>query len=181
NLDIALLDRVRENYSTSITQLETLSSSLVGQNSESEYQFVQSWLCKIKAEKSAKEGLLTIDEFMLAIEDCEICMSNRLTVEDNDDAGEIFEKSTIKEDFTTKSNFYISPNPNDGSFTITLAEPCENCEIRIINSIGQIVKNIKPSQKGLTKITVDGLTTGHYNVVYIIDNKVIDSETVVVK
>ncbi|MDD3740095.1 MAG: T9SS type A sorting domain-containing protein, partial [Bacteroidales bacterium] len=77
--------------------------------------------------------------------------------------------------------FYISPNPNNGSFTITLNDPCENCEVQIINSVGQIVKSIKPSQRGLYNISIEGLTAGHYNVIYLIDNSVKHTATVVVK
>ncbi|MDD3859637.1 MAG: hypothetical protein PHW83_05510 [Bacteroidales bacterium] len=62
-----------------------------------------------------------------------------------------------------------------------LDDSYENCEVRIINSIGQINRIIKPAEKGLTIISIDGLPTGHYNVIYFNDNKVIDSETVVVK
>lgn len=82
---------------------------------------------------------------------------------------------------TVLSGFTVSPNPSKRSFVILLTNPCNNCEIRIVNSIGQIVKYIKPSETGLYEIYVEGLKTGHYKVIYIIESKIIDTQTVVVK
>lgn len=184
HLDIALLNRLQGKYDLSIDQLNTLSlfteQSIV--LSDSEYDYIQKWLCILQAEKSAKEGLLTIDEFILALEDCEFCMkikSNELNEESSET--ELIEKEGYTNIAIPKNTFLISPNPNNGSFTIFIDSPCTNCEIQIINSLGQTVRQITPSQFGLQEINVEGINTGHYKVMYFIDGKIVDTETIIVK
>ncbi|MDD2635850.1 MAG: T9SS type A sorting domain-containing protein, partial [Bacteroidales bacterium] len=80
----------------------------------------------------------------------------------------------------TENNFTISPNPNQGSFNIEFANSCLGCEIRIINSIGQLVKSVVADSDEKT-IKIDGLTTGHYKIICLMNNEVVDTGTIVVK
>ncbi|MDD2386539.1 MAG: hypothetical protein PHP52_07125, partial [Bacteroidales bacterium] len=186
SLDIALLNRMREHYTVSISQLESLTNELQFAGSESEYDYVQNWLCHIKAEKLATERMLTPDEFEFAIENCDLCFSVRNaeasdTISNSDNN---YEKAKNDENDiingNTKNNFTISPNPNQGSFNIEFANSCLGCEIRIINSIGQLVKSVAVDTDKKT-IKIDGLTTGHYKIICLLNNKIIDTGTVVVK
>ncbi|MDY0141694.1 MAG: T9SS type A sorting domain-containing protein [Bacteroidales bacterium] len=183
SLDIALLNRMREHYTVSISQLESLTNELQFAGSESEYDYVQNWLCHIKAEKLATEGMLTPDEFEFAIENCDLCFSVRNaetsdTINNSDNHYEKAKNDIINHN--TENNFTISPNPNQGSFNIEFANSCLGCEIRIINSIGQLVKSVVVGSDEKT-IKIDGLTTGHYKVICLLNNEIIDTGTVVVK
>lgn len=183
-LDIALLNRLQGKFDLSIDQLNTLSF-YTEQNIvliDSEYEYIQRWLCIINAEKSAKEGLLTIDEFNFAIEECEHCMTTKSDgiIENHSDT-ELFEKTSNSSKTTNNAPLSISPNPNNGNFNIFIDNPCNSCEIKIVNSIGQTVRSFKPAENGLQKINVEGFNSGYYKVVYSITNKVIDTRSVIVE
>jgi hypothetical protein len=179
NLDIALLYRMLGQYEDAIEKLESISIGLTNDQNVPELAFVEQWLCKIQAEKSAYEGLISFDEFMLAIQDCETNSFTKSTGNDNE--SDQNPKGRIDNESTTHVAFEIVPNPNQGSFTIKLKNPCNSCEVNIINSIGQTVKRITQIEQGSTEVNVTGLKNGHYKVMVLQDSKIIDSQTVIVE
>jgi len=68
----------------------------------------------------------------------------------------------------------IIPNPNNGSFTITLNQPVKDFSLHIINSLGQTIKIIKCNHRSLNKIYVDMITfpNGLYHVELITKDRV---------
>jgi secreted Zn-dependent insulinase-like peptidase len=152
---------------------------------KSEMEHIQTWLCKINAEKAATEGLLNIDEFFIAIEDCENCYSTKKSQQNiighNDEEVEVYDDSFNNKELSIENSFEIIPNPNQGNFKIKLLTSSNNCEIRIINSVGQTVKRLTSIKERLNEINITGLKTGYYKVVYIQDNEIIDTQTVIVK
>ena len=64
SLDIPLLYRIIGNYDDAISYLENLLYDFSDEQNKSEMEHIQTWLCKINAEKAATEGLLNIDEFL---------------------------------------------------------------------------------------------------------------------
>jgi len=183
SLDIPLLYRIIGNYDDAISYLENLLYDFSDEQNKSEMEHIQTWLCKINAEKTASEGLLNIDEFFIAIEDCENCYStkksqgNDIELDDEFYDNSFSDKELLKE----AASLEIIPNPNQGNFKINLLTSSDNCEIHIINSVGQTVKRLTSIKEGLNEINITGLKIGYYKVVYIQDNKIIDTQTVVVK
>jgi hypothetical protein len=181
-IDNALLYRMKRDYDSSIRLLDSLLLVAQDQYRLDHATHINHWLCMINAEKAAFQGLLSLDEFLIAIEDCDLCISTKSTKStdhnyDEEALENIVDNSVDKLTF----GINISPNPNNGSFTITFEGNCENCVIRVVNSIGQIVKQVNPNNLGVNEIFIDGLKTGHYKVICIIDGKIIDSQTVVVE
>lgn len=182
SLDIPLLYRIIGNYDDAISCLENLLYDFSNEQNQSEMEHIQTWLCKINAEKAAYEGLINIDEFFIAIEDCENCYSTKKTQQNiigYDD--EVYDDSFNNKELSIENSFEIIPNPNQGNFKIKLLTSSNNCEIRIINSVGQTVKRLTSIKERLNEINITGLKTGYYKVVYIQDNKIIDTQTVIVK
>ena len=73
----------------------------------------------------------------------------------------------------------IFPNPNNGEFTLEY-EFTENSNVIIINSLGQIVKTIKP-QFGQNFIKLDNLSKGMYSVRLIDEKNKIISTTFIIQ
>jgi len=185
SLDIPLLYRIIGNYDDAISYLENLLYDFSDEQNKSEMEHIQTWLCKINAEKAATEGLLNIDEFFIAIEDCENCYSTKKSQQNiighNDEEVEVYDDSFNNKELSIENSFEIIPNPNQGNFKIKLLTSSNNCEIRIINSVGQTVKRLTSIKERLNEINITGLKTGYYKVVYIQDNEIIDTQTVIVK
>jgi hypothetical protein len=154
DLDIGLLERYRGNYDAAISHLEALVLDI--QEYEPELFFVEKWLCSLYAEKLLTEGSINHDEFDALIIECET------RYEEN-------------------NYMHISPNPNDGSFTVYLDCEHNNAEIRISNSIGQPISTTALSNTGVQVLNITGLSIGQYTVYYIVNGNIIESENVFVE
>ena len=81
------------------------------------------------------------------------------------------------------TKFFISPNPNNGLFTVDLSfQNSVNWEVKITNSLGQITrKEIAPGRSSDNSKLDFQLSNGIYWVTLLVDGKVVGSETVVVE
>jgi hypothetical protein len=174
DLDIGLLERYRGNYDAAISHLEALILEI--QEYEPELFFVEKWLCSLYAEKLLTEGSINYDEFDALIMECEARYEeNMATLSDELPANE----STNNNE---ENNYMqISPNPNDGSFTVNINCELNNAEIRVSNSIGQPISTTVLSNTGEQVINITGLSVGQYTVYYIINGSVIESDVVFVE
>jgi len=174
DLDIGLLERYRGNYNAAISHLEALILEI--QEYEPELFFVEKWLCSLYAEKLLTEGSINYDEFDALIMECEARYEeNMATLSDELPANE----STNNNE---ENNYmHISPNPNDGSFTVNINCELNNAEIRVSNSIGQPISTTVLSNTGEQVINITGLSVGQYTVYYIINGSVNESEVVFVE
>lgn len=73
-------------------------------------------------------------------------------------------------------NIEVFPNPSNGKFSISLPESAEKCELRIINVLGQVVRNLAVDGK---TIEIDGLTKGLYKVIVAGDDVIFEKSVVV--
>lgn len=55
----------------------------------------------------------------------------------------------------------VYPNPNIGTFNVSLTDPSTVSSIEIYSSTGQLVRGI--STNGKTEFTVSGIANGYYN------------------
>ncbi|MFO7790071.1 MAG: right-handed parallel beta-helix repeat-containing protein, partial [Bacteroidales bacterium] len=179
-LDNALLERLRENYSQSLTMLESLKYDIPEMDREIAY--INRWQCYIDAEREAKLGNISPDEFAEAIDNC-----NAVYEADMD---EINEQDTLPgdedspgdtSDGTPAPNLTIIPNPNTGNFTVEVYSEVPSSGLRITNAYGQPVRNISLMDDGLQSVQVSGLAQGHYTVYYLEDGSAVASENMIVE
>ena len=178
-LDIALLNRMRKNYTIAIEQLEDLISFYATSEilSTSDIKFAENWLCVINAEKLFSEGLLSDDEFITSLENCQICAETRSS--ETNDFGGSEERSTLLS-IDSDINLSISPNPNSGNFMLTIHNIESDYEIKIFNYLGQQVRNYQKNIETQT-ISVEGLSQGHYSVVILVNGEVCKTEKIIVE
>ncbi|PLX09339.1 MAG: hypothetical protein C0596_01975 [Marinilabiliales bacterium] len=111
------------------------------------------------------------------MENCQICEETRSLQDDKYGAGE--EKSSlISNDSDIQLN--ISPNPNSGNFILTIHNIESDYEIKIINYLGQQVRNYQKNKETQT-ISVEGLNQGHYSVVIFVNGEVCKTEKIIVE
>jgi len=93
------------------------------------------------------------------------------------------DKSPANDNKEGEENKYmqISPNPNDGSFTVNVNGEHINAEIRISNSIGQPISTTALSNTGEQVLNITGLSIGQYTIYYIVEGNTIESEHVFVE
>ena len=173
DLDIGLLERYRGNYDAAISHLEALVLNI--QEYEPELFFVEKWLCSLYAEKLLTEGSINHDEFDTLIIECETRYEENMAT--------LNDKSPANDNKEGEENKYmqISPNPNDGSFTVNVNCEHINAEIRISNSIGQPISTTALNNTGVQVLNITGLSIGQYTVYYIVDGNTIESEHVFVE
>lgn len=77
----------------------------------------------------------------------------------------------------------VSPNPNNGIFTVDFAfENTMNWQLKVTNSLGQIMKEIVAPSGGTTDSKLEfELTNGVYWISLLVDGKVVGNETIVVE
>ena len=75
---------------------------------------------------------------------------------------------SVDEDSSNRKEIKIYPNPNSGSFTLKIDNEIENCEITLINILGQKVHAQKISQ-GQNNIITHDLTSGLYTYIVTFD------------
>ena len=73
----------------------------------------------------------------------------------------------------------VYPNPNLGSFNVSLTDPTSVSSIEIYNSAGQLVRKIITN--GKTEFQVDGMSNGYYNLSIIGQNERIVTPIIVNK
>ncbi len=86
----------------------------------------------------------------------------RLVTYDKDGA---MATSEIKSATSTKNDIYISPNPNNGTFIITLSIENESVELFLVNTLGQLVYHAKESATGGyfgKQVSIESLPAGLY-------------------
>jgi hypothetical protein len=146
-----------------------------------EITYIDRWQCYIEAEREAKLGNLSPDDFMAAIQDCRQTYENTMETIHAQDS--LNDPGTYPgEDTTTPSpNLTIIPNPNPGNFTIEVY--CETAagEIKINNIYGQPVRTITLTGDGQQSVQVSGLAQGQYTVYYLQNGTVLDSENMIVE
>ncbi|WP_297093228.1 Ig-like domain-containing protein [uncultured Draconibacterium sp.] len=71
------------------------------------------------------------------------------------------------EEIATGSEFTIYPNPNNGRFKIKLKETQSKAQLRIVDSMGQLIRkmSIEPSESKIIDVDLSDCTAGTYTVV----------------
>lgn len=77
------------------------------------------------------------------------------------------------------SSILVSPNPTDGAFTIQLGEEQSEITVKIYTVSGQLVQSI--SEKGVSSISIDSLTTGVYLLAMTLDKGQIKIHKLIVR
>lgn len=189
-LDIALLLRMSGNYEAALDFLAELQIEIEATDYDSELTYINDWMCRISAENLANNGTLSPDEFEQAISNCGLCYSSLpsdntiiQTIGYNNYDSEQNENSiqNINENIADKIDFSISPNPNKGDFVINISPIESEFKFKIINSLGQVVKEIIPDSQDETTFKVVGLTIGYYQVALVVEDQIIETSSVLVK
>ena len=76
--------------------------------------------------------------------------------------------TSVNAEFSQMKSFTIYPNPTDENITISLSQPCNNCRIEIINTLGQIVYEEQTNSQ-LSIINCQLLPAGIYFVELLFD------------
>jgi len=106
----------------------------------------------------------------------------RLKQTDYDNAFEYFKAVAVN--FIADNSIQISleayPNPSTGSFNINFYNEYNNTEIKVINSLGQVVEYFNNFNNGENNIYISGLSKGNYFVIVLDNNKILDSKMMIV-
>ena len=117
---------------------------------------------------------LSAGDYTVGITDANFCfISETITVD----------QLTNTQDLNDSVRFLISPNPNNGIFTIDFgfSNP-QNWDLQLANSLGQVIRKVTAPIGGtaFSKLEVD-LPNGVYWISLSVDGKIIRYETVVVE
>ncbi|NLA23362.1 MAG: hypothetical protein GX879_00180 [Bacteroidales bacterium] len=170
-LSIPLLNRLRGEYDASISELENLILEITDNYYIREKAFAEKWLCFIEAEQQLEEGIMSIDEFDLAIEDCNYFYSQLI-----DDNLLVSESESVEQNDCLTIN--VLPNPNQGTFSISLNQLDRQGEIRITKTGGQLVYLKQYSNEALT---ISGFSKGEYTIYYVENQEIKASANFVVE
>ena len=199
-LNNALLERFRDQYDVSISELiQIINDITVYQssiNSENDYLFwdnrrlyVDRWLCVVRIEKEFFDGIITIDEYTEKIRECgsslHLLHEKMDTKSGNKNAGEIENDENSDniemESQINSSEFYVTPNPNSGSFSVYFYSESNNNKLKIFNTLGQEVETRKINEIGDQTVVFEGFAKGQYTIAYYAENKLVKSIHLIVK
>ncbi|MFO7790073.1 MAG: hypothetical protein R6V32_05835, partial [Bacteroidales bacterium] len=159
SLDNALLERLRENYNQSLTLLDDLKYDIPEMDREIAY--IDRWQCYIDAEREAKLGNISPDEFAEAIDNCNaVYEADMDAINEQDTLPGDEDSPGDTSDDAPAPNLTIIPNPNAGNFTVEVYSEVPNSGLRITNTYGQPVRTISLTDDGLQSVQVSGLAQG---------------------